>query len=271
MAILRWIITIVIVISCIVALFLVFFYRERFMFLPSSEFFDISGGKWVEIDSHISGYHIQNNLSQKDTLILYSHGNGGNLTWHSYSRVAYLLKDFGDVLMYDYPGYGRSKGTCTEKEVLNSGLVAYDYAVNLGYKNIVCYGFSMGGSVSINIASQRSPSEIKFQKDQRIVLSKQSPNGLILQSTFSRISDCVPVIGDFALGNFFRSIENANAIKCPVVILHSLKDGVVPYDSSKELYDSVITRKKFIDIEGDHNSAVLNKEIFSEVFDFLEH
>ena len=60
-------------------------------------------------------------------------------------------------------------------------------------------------------------------------------------------------------------------IKCPVVILHSLKDGVVPYDRSLKLYDSIITRKKFIDIDGGHNSAILNEEIFSEVFEFLNY
>ncbi len=247
-----WIFTSIVVILCIAVLIFVFSYRERLMFWPSSKFFDISGGNWVEIENQISGYHIRTPPGEgscSQTLILYSHGNGGNLTW--YSHTMYLLTYFGDVLMYDYSGYGRSKGMCTEKEILNNGLIAYDYAINLGYKRVLCYGFSMGGSVSINIASQRNP------------------DGLILQSTFSRISDCVPVIGNFALKNFFRSIENANTIKCPVVVLHSLKDRLVPYDSSKELYDSIVTRKKFIDIEGDHDSAILNKEIFSEVFDFL--
>ena len=244
------------VVLALFTFFLVFFYRERFMFFPSTEFLDISGGEWVEIDSQISGYHMHcntNNLPEEnpksETLILYSHGNGGNLTW--YTHTIYLLRNFGDVLIYDYPGYGYSKGTCTEKEVLNSGLTAYDYAVKLGYKHIVCYGFSMGGSVSINIASKRNP------------------DGLILQSTFSRISDCVPIIGNLTLGNFFRSIENANKIECPVVVLHSLKDMVVPYDSSKELHDRIVSRKKFVDIEGGHNSAVLNGGIFTEIFDFL--
>ena len=245
-----------IVILCVI-LFVAFFNRERFMFMPSSKFFDISGGKWIEIDSHISGYLLTQvrNSSDEDnshkTLILYSHGNGGNLTW--YNGTTYLLGQFGDVLMYDYPGYGRSKGTCTEKEVLDSGLTAYDYAIGLGYKRIICYGFSMGGSVSVNIASQRNP------------------DGIILQSTFSQISDCIPAFVQFTIRDFFRSIENVDMIKCPVVMLHSLKDEVVPYDSSLKLYDSIITRKKFIDIEGGHNSAVLNEEIFSEVFDFLNY
>ena len=241
-------------ILCIMVLSVVFSYRERFMFWPISKSFDITGGDWVEIDSNISGYHIRNPSgtdSPLETLILYSHGNGGNLTW--YSHTMYLLTYFGDVLMYDYSGYGRSKGTCTEKEVLNSGLAAYDYAANLGYKHITCYGFSMGGSVSINIASLRNP------------------DGLVLQSTFSRISDCIPTFVQFTIRDFFQSIKNVNAIKCPVVVLHSLKDNVVPYKSSKELYDSILTRKKFIDIEGGHNPAILTEEICSEVFDFLKH
>ena len=248
-----WIFTITIL--CSIALFVVFFYRERFMFLPSSKFYDISGGEWIEIDntsSNVSGYHVKQSRGENspETLILYSHGNGGNLTW--YTSTLNLLKDFGDVLMYDYSGYGHSKGSCTEKEVLNSGLVAYDYAAGLGYKRIICYGFSMGGSVSVNIASQREP------------------HGLILQSTFARISDCIPSVVQFTIKDFFQSIEKVKDIKCPVVILHSLEDRVVPYDSSLKLYDSLTSRKKFIDIDGGHNLAILNKEIFSEVFDFLD-
>jgi pimeloyl-ACP methyl ester carboxylesterase len=248
---------VVVIILCVIAFF-AWFKRERFLFWPIPISKDISGGKWVEIGDGIAGYllpRVQNSLGNETphrpkTLILYSHGNGGNLTW--YTNTLYLLKNFGDVLAYDYSGYGRSNGSCTEKEVLNSGLAAYDYAVTLGYKQVVCYGFSMGGSISVNIASQRNP------------------DGLILQGTFSRISDCIPGFVQFLIKDFFRSVENANSINCPVVMLHSLKDEVVPYDSSKELYDMIKSRKKFINLEGGHNTAVLNKEIFSEAFTFLE-
>ena len=245
-----WVLAIICIL-CIVALFFALSHRERFMFLPSSKFYDISEGEWIEIEnagSDLSGY-LMKQPKKSDTLILYSHGNGGNLTW--YIPTLDLLKDFGDVLAYDYPGYGKSKGKCTEKEVLNSGLVAYDYAINLGYKRIICYGFSMGGAVSVHIASQRKL------------------DGLILQSTFARISDCVPMIGNSVVGDFFQSIEKVDSINCPVVILHSTSDWVVPYDSSLKLYNSLSGKKKFINIKGGHNYAQLNKEILSEAFDFL--
>jgi pimeloyl-ACP methyl ester carboxylesterase len=226
------------------------------MFLPSSKLDNITGGEWIEIKDDtkdsvgvISGYYIKHSDSNLNTLILYSHGNGGNLTW--YIPTLDLLKNFGDVLVYDYPGYGLSKGTCNEKDVLSSGLIAYDYAVSLGYKRILCYGFSMGGSVSVHIASQRKP------------------HGLILQSTFACICDCLPSFVQFTIQEFFRSIDKVKDIDCPVVILHSTEDGVVPYNSSVRLYNSLTSRKKFIDIKGGHNSAKLNEEIFTKAFNFL--
>lgn len=251
----HWIL-IIVSILCIVIFFFVFSHRERFMFLPSSKLYNITGGEWIEIkDTNskgtISGYYIKQSEIEKsrDILILYSHGNGGNLTW--YTPTLDILKNFGDVLAYDYPGYGLSKGTCNEKDVLNSGLIAYDYAISLGYKRILCYGFSMGGSVSINIASQRKP------------------DGLILQSTFACICDCIPSFVQFTIQEFFRSIDKVKDVECPVVVLHSTEDRVVPYDSSIRLYNSLANKKKFIDIKGGHNSAKLNKEILSKTFEFL--
>ena len=257
-----------VILSIIIVIFFgIFYFRERLMFIPSKEFFKISDGEWIEIEEYISGYHLKNSIrngvqsssEKNNTLILYSHGNGGNITW--YTDTIYLLKNFGDVLAYDYPGYGLSKGKCTEKDILESGLIVYDYVVKLGYQKIICYGFSMGGAVSTYIASKRSQIEN---------VDNISPSGLILQSTFSKISDCIPVIGDITMGNFFRSIDLINSVNCPIVVLHSSKDEVVPCRSSKELYDKISSKKKFIDIEGGHNTSVLNKEILTEVFNFLQ-
>lgn len=246
----RWWKIALIVIACFALMSIVMVSsKERLMFFPSSRLDSIYGGSWVTFGGplKLSGFHIKKG---KETLILYSHGNGGNLTW--YTPMADLLKTYGDVFMYDYPGYGLSNGECTEKSVLESGLVAYDYVKSLGYSQIICYGFSMGGAVSIHIASNRDI------------------DGLILQSTFSRISDCIPYIGDSLVGDFFRSIDKVHLVKCPVVVMHSQGDRVVPYSSSEKLFHSILPQKIFIDLVGGHNDDCVSDLHIKQSMDFLK-
>jgi len=131
-------------VSTIIFIILVFFlfvylFKDKFMFMPGHEAFPIEGGEWVEFGPGLSGYLIKRGGNK---VVIYSHGNGGNLTW--YTPTAYRLAEKSDVFLYDYPGYGYSKGTPNEQSVLNSGLEAYDYINSLGYKKIYCYGFSLG-------------------------------------------------------------------------------------------------------------------------------
>lgn len=245
-----WIVTAIFFVIIIFLSMIVVNSKERLMFYPSSRLDSIYGGKWVTFNSpsgKLSGYHINKG---KNILFLYSHGNGGNLTW--YTPMAETLEKYGDVLLYDYPGYGLSEGTCYESSVLDSGLAAYDYATTLGYQHIICYGFSMGGAVSVHIASQRDV------------------HGMILQGTFSQIADCVPYVGSSLVGDFFRSIDRVPNIKCPVVVLHSKEDGVVPYSSSQKLFRSLSTKKLFIDIFGGHNDNSVGPHVIKRCVEFLK-
>jgi len=215
------------------------------MFMPSSMLLNISGGKWLKFNN-LSGYISQ--TGNRD-IVIFSHGNGGNLTW--YTPITDRLGKRIDVFSYDYPGYGLSEGIPTEESVLKSGLDAYDFVKLLGYKRIYCYGFSLGGAVTTHIAKHRKV------------------DGIVLQSTFAKISDCVPIVGTLAVGAEFNSIHNIDTLKCPVLVAHSKDDNVVPYESAKALYDAINSVKYFCDIEGGHNDVPTHSEYYDRIFNHV--
>lgn len=243
-------ILITIIFFIIVFVIIVYFFKNKVMFMPSSTLLDINDGKWLKFgnssvnsSSSLSGYIYQ--TGSKD-IVIFSHGNGGNLTW--YTPITDRLRNRIDVFTYDYPGYGLSEGIPTEESVLGSGLEAYDLVKSLGYKRIYCYGFSLGGAVTTHIAKHRKV------------------DGMVLQSTFAKISDCVPIVGKIVVGTQFNSVYNVDSLECPVLIAHSKDDSVVPYESAKALYDAINSVKYFYDIQGGHNSPPIHSEYYDRIF-----
>lgn len=234
--------------------------EDELLYVDDISYLLVKGGDTFSITAGTSSTTTKS-INTSSTCILFSHGNGGNITY--YDGHITMLKKYGDVLIYDYPGYGKSLGTSTEEFVLESGIKMCTYILNnLPYEKIILYGFSLGGAVTVHIAS---------------IINSPKIVGVILQSTFANMKDCVQILEKkISLGKYFvkefRSLEKVSDIKYPICVLHSKKDGVVPYSSSRELYELINTPKIFYDL-GDtgHNDYILDKTYaVDNSFKFLE-
>lgn len=187
---------------------------------------------------------------ESNKVFLFSYGNGKNFT-HYEDTIRLLLK-YGDVIAYDYPGYGKSLGYTNEKAIYNSGLAVYDYIKeNYQYDEIICYGYCLGGSVSIYIAANRDI------------------DGLILQSTFAQICDCIPLIGYKIMNGYFRSIDHISKVKCPVVQYRSKSDIVIPKWSETRLHNAIRSPKEFMYIGGSHTLYQIENETIKKTLEFI--
>ncbi len=89
--------------------------------------------------------------------ILISHGNGNNLS--SMSEFAYRWREAlgRAVLLYDYPGYGKSSGHPTEAGCYAAGEAALQWLTEsqaVPMREIVLVGVSMGGAVAVELATR---------------------------------------------------------------------------------------------------------------------
>ena len=119
-------------------------------------------------------------LARNTTLLMF-HGNAGNIGYRlPIARI--LEEDMGcNVLMLQYRGYGLSTGTPNEKGLMIDAQTGLDYIrqrAELRGTRIVLYGQSLGGAVSIGLASRN-------QKEGDIA-------GIILENTFTSIRKLIP-------------------------------------------------------------------------------
>ncbi len=195
-------------------------------------------------DINIHGWFIKH-PAQIATL-LFLHGNAGNIS-HRLDSLQ-IFHDLGlSVLIIDYRGYGRSTGTTTERGTYLDADAAWNYLTiekNIDPIHIIVFGRSLGGAVATELAMQRPAA------------------ALILESTFTSTSDMAkqfyPYLPVKLLTRIkYPSIEKINKISCPLLVIHSQNDEIVPYQLGRELFEKAKHPKYFLDISGGHNDGFL--------------
>ena len=176
-------------------------------------------------------------------LLLWSHGNAGNIDSRRALLTALAGRGLG-VLAYDYRGYGRSEGAPSEAGVYLDAAAAFDDLVARGTEpaTIVCLGESLGGAVSIEVATRR-------------------PCGaVVVVSTFTRLADVArrhygPLAG--LVGDRFDSVARLPRVAAPVFIAHGDQDEIVPLELGERLFEAAREPRRFFRITGaDHNDAL---------------
>jgi fermentation-respiration switch protein FrsA (DUF1100 family) len=179
--------------------------------------------------------------------ILYAHGNGENVS-QLLDWAAQMRSDFHcNVLVFDYAGYGKSEGKPTAPGVLDDGLAALTYLnqqENIPTDQIVVYGFSLGGSVAVDLASKH---EVK---------------ALIVESSFTSLGEMGRTLmpffpAEYLLWEQLPSIKKISNVRCPVFISHGRADQTIPFAQGQRLFETANEPKTFfIPPEGyDHHSA----------------
>jgi len=191
---------------------------------------------------NIQAFLFRHNEFAKRPLIIYFHGNAGNL-YHRFDYAKRLFDMNQDVLLISYRGYSKSSGKPNEKGIYIDGETAVDYVKDsLGYdeKEITIFGRSLGAAVAIHISQNRD-----F-------------NNVILVTPMASGKEMATAMGlgffRFMAGNSYNSLEKINNIKSRILIIHGDKDEVIPYDMGKKLFDTFNGTKYMVTIkEGGHN------------------
>lgn len=186
----------------------------------------------------------------KWTLLCF-HGNAGNLS-HRGDTFRFFHELGLNVFMIDYRGYGRSEGKPSEQGVYADASACWQWLTEqrqVDADSIIIFGRSLGGAVACWLAK------------------KHTPAGLILESTFTSIKDYarkkLPIFPRFLLNLKFDTAGRLLEVHCPVLIIHSPEDEIIPYEFGQELYEIANEPKTFLQIEGSHNGGYFeSKKIY---------
>jgi fermentation-respiration switch protein FrsA (DUF1100 family) len=189
--------------------------------LPAIEPTDLPVGTeqfWVDVDGvPVEGWFLPplGEHADKSALVVFAHGN------------AELIDDFGDrfdhfrenglaVALIGYPGYGRSKGSPSERTLTETFTKAYDLLVardDVDPENIIIVGRSMGGGAACLLADRRPSTALVLISTYESMLAMTRPYaipGFLIRSPLDNIS-------------VVRNYQN------PVIVLHGPDDRIIPY------------------------------------------
>jgi fermentation-respiration switch protein FrsA (DUF1100 family) len=174
--------------------------------------------------------------------LVWSHGNGGNIAGRADVLLALAARGL-NVLAYDYRGYGRSAGRPYEAGVYLDAQAAYDSERRRGVPatRIICFGESLGGVVSIHLASARPCA------------------GVVVISTFTSMSDVArhhfgPL--SFLVGKQFDALPRLRDLAVPIFIAHGDRDEIVPFELGERLFAAANQPKRFFRAAGAHHNDV---------------
>lgn len=192
--------------------------------------------------------------------VLYHHGNGSNIDGY-WPRAATLFALGVNVLVYDYPGYGRTPGSPSEEGVYRAARAAHNYlrsaAAGVDANRIFHYGYSLGGAPATQMAWESLSAGLILEAPFTSVMALAADSSLIIPSSF-------------LMSNRF---DNKSKIRLAaqraargVLIVHGTADDYVQTKYGRELWETicrepVASRSTLALIEGaDHGHAACSNQ-----------
>ena len=178
--------------------------------------------------------------------VLFCHGNGGNVA-HRLDALDIFNRMGLNCFVFDYRGYGKSEGKPGEQGTYADARAACDWLQShkkVPPDRIIILGKSLGASIAAHLAAERPA------------------RGLVLESGFTSYVDMgrryYPYMPVRWFARFrYDTIGHIRRVKCPVLVLHSRDDTVVPFEFGRQLYEAAGEPKQFVELTGGHNDAFL--------------
>jgi pimeloyl-ACP methyl ester carboxylesterase len=190
------------------------------------------------------------NSPRASLAVLFCHGNGGNIS-HRLHVCQALLETGVSVFLFDYRGYGRSRGRPSEEGTYRDAAAACRWLQRKGFAttNVVAFGESLGGGVASELAS------------------RETLGGLILQSTFTSIPDIGAELFPWLPVRLVSSIRYDTCrrlprLRIPILVMHSRTDDLIAFHHAERNFASANQPKLFWEIKGGHNDPLADRAVF---------
>ena len=148
------------------------------------------------------------------------------------------------VLIFDYPGYGRSGGKPTEAGCYAAGDAAYDWLIDaqkIAGERIMLYGGSLGGGMATELASRRPHRARARQPPSRRCRTWRRRNSPGCRRRW-------------LVHNRFDNLGKIAGCRGPVFIAHGTADRLMPFAQAERLFAAANKPKRFFPMIGlDHN------------------
>jgi len=201
---------------------------------------------WIEHASPLSGRPIRLHAlwhahdDDDAPVLLYLHGARRDVEG-SVFRIRQMSALGFSVLAVDYRGFGRSTDELpSEATVYEDARAAWRWLEErAGGRDRYVFGHSLGGAIAVHLASEVTDAK-----------------GLIVEGTFTSLRDVFDSMrfGWLPLGPLitqrFDSARKIERVQAPVLVVHGLRDTLIPPALGRSLYERAPGKKRLVLVEG---------------------
>jgi fermentation-respiration switch protein FrsA (DUF1100 family) len=159
-----------------------------------------------------------------EPLFIWFHGNAGNIA-HRLSQLQLLYQQVGGShFLFDYRGFGKSRGRPTISGILVDGREAVTLVQSRGWatgKRVVYFGESLGCAVIVQLALEHAPDRAILSAP---FYSLRAMGRLVL-----------PPLA-FLVDNDLNSARLIKQLRVPLLVIHGTADATVPFQQGQDLY-----------------------------------
>ncbi len=211
----------------------------------------------VDQDIKLKSWLIDKDLEKYKTLVFF-HGNAGNL-FNRVHKLNELNKLDINILIISWRGFSGNSGKPTEKNLYQDAQKSIEWLNNKGIKNekIILYGESLGTGVAVELGQ------------------KNIFNSIILESPFTSMTKTAKIYYPYLPVNLllkdkYDSINKIHKITKPILIMHGVKDDLVPYVMSVELFNKANKPKYSFFSKDDNHMMDFNDELLDKIRLFIK-
>ena len=231
--------------------------RDAIIFRPTHSY--LSNTTRDHIDRWVGDVMTRWFDNKSDTVMLYLHGNNGNISDRGYVEDFAEISQVNLVLM-DYRGYGMSRGAPSVQNMReDTDAVMKVIQETYADKNIVVMSESLGSIAASYIAANYNIRGI-------IILSGISSFG-DMASEFGRVVRTILGYLILDMGPVLTNKELLSCAKSPVLIVHSPDDEIVTFKCAKENL-AACAGSRLITIGGGHATPIISQQQLKDMIDF---
>lgn len=250
--------------------------EKKLIYKPSNRIFELipeiasgaeEGSFLSENNTKIT--YLRINGRKKSPVIVFCHGNNGNMTLPgNQNKMKFLVQSGYEVFMHDYEGFGKSEGMPDEKNLyssLDSFVLYLNKELNIPESNIVLWGHSLGSAVVIDVASRK---DFKGVIIEGAFTSTEEMRDYIIKN--NRTGNPIDIfLRDYLYNSIeitqkFDSKSKISLIKSPMLIIHAINDEQVPYITGKKLAELKPDAETYFSETGSHNDYGWQNEVVLE-------
>lgn len=220
----------------------------------------------------IHGWWLPSATDEVRGTVYHLHGNAQNISTHL-MNVAWLPEEGYQVLLLDYRGYGLSEGDPDPAGARSDIQLGLDwlYASGRVEPPLVVFGQSLGAALATGVLGRAENEgkgdcvilEAPFTRYQTITRDVMRRSWVLWPFSFI----VAPLMPDEA-----DPIDRVGGIAPrPLLVMHSIDDGIIPFEHGRELYEAADEPKTFQRLKGGHIQSTQATDVRQRLLTFMNN